>query len=82
MHDLAKRFASDVPAVSMGLNELAAARHLVLDKLGRIVMAHPFSAVPLGFTVIGTQALWRGGPDCAGIAAAATGLQCVGGLCW
>ena len=58
MRDLAEQLASDVPAVIGGLEELAVARHLVLDELGRIVMAHPFSAVPLGFSVMGTQALW------------------------
>jgi hypothetical protein len=61
MRDLAERLDSDVPAVTTGLKELAAARHLVLDELGRIVMAHPFSAVPLGFAVMGTQTLWWGG---------------------
>ncbi|MCB9424844.1 MAG: hypothetical protein H6527_07175 [Actinobacteria bacterium] len=44
-----------------GLRELAAARHLVLDADGRIVMAHPFSAVPLGFSVMGSSTLWWGG---------------------
>jgi hypothetical protein len=33
----------------------------VLDDLGRIVMAHPFSAVPLGFAVMGRHTLWWGG---------------------
>jgi hypothetical protein len=59
--DLAERLASDVPAVRDGLQELADARHLVLDEQGRIVMAHPFSAVPLGFAVMGAQTLWWGG---------------------
>ena len=48
-------------AVVAGLRELAAARHLALDSLGRIVMAHPFSAVPLGFSVMGADTLWWGG---------------------
>lgn len=43
------------------LRALAADRHLVLDTDGRIVMAHPFSAVPLGFSVLGTKTLWWGG---------------------
>ena len=47
--------------VLVGLRELAAARHIVLDDLGRIVMAHPFSAVPLGFSVMGRHTLWWGG---------------------
>jgi len=50
-----------MPAVIRGLRELAGARHLVLDEAGRIVMAHPFSAVPLGFAVMGRQMLWWGG---------------------
>lgn len=59
--DLAEQFAGDVPAVVRGLKELAGARHVVLDEMGRIVMAHPFSAVPLGFAVIGARTLWWGG---------------------
>ena len=43
------------------LRELAAARHVVLGDDGRIVMAHPFSAVPLGFSVMGERTLWWGG---------------------
>ena len=58
---LAEQLESDVPAVIRGLNELAGARHLVLDEAGRIVMAHPFSAVPLGFAVMGRRTLWWGG---------------------
>jgi hypothetical protein len=49
------------PEVDRGLAELARARHLALDADGRIVMAHPFSAVPLGFSVMGRQTLWWGG---------------------
>jgi hypothetical protein len=44
-----------------GLRDLAAARHLALDADGHIVMAHPFSAVPLGFSVMGRSTLWWGG---------------------
>jgi hypothetical protein len=43
------------------LRELHAHRHVVLDDDGRIVMAHPFSAVPLGFSVMGRKTLWWGG---------------------
>jgi hypothetical protein len=46
---LARRLGADRVVVARGLEELAAARHLVLDGEGAIVMAHPFSAVPLGF---------------------------------
>src|SRR5215472_10122569 len=58
---LAAQFGADRVAVGRGLEELAAARHLVLDGQGGIVMAHPFSAVPLGFSVMGARVLWWGG---------------------
>lgn len=40
---------------------LAAARHLVLDADRRILMAHPFSTIPLRFSVMGAKTLWWGG---------------------
>jgi hypothetical protein len=61
-HDLAGTLASSAQEVSEGLAQLQDARHLALDPSGqRIVMAHPFSAGPLGFSVMGTTALWWGG---------------------
>ena len=59
--ELAGRLDAELPAVVAGLEELARARHLVLGSGGEIVMAHPFSAVPLGFSVMGDQTLWWGG---------------------
>lgn len=47
--------------VREGLLLLAEKRHLVLDQQGDIVMAHPFSSVPLGFSVMGSSTLWWGG---------------------
>jgi hypothetical protein len=47
--------------VREGLAQLATERHVVLDADGSIVMAHPFSAVPLGFSVMGRETLWWGG---------------------
>lgn len=47
--------------IESGLRELHSARHLVLSEQGEIVMAHPFSAVPLGFSVMGRDTLWWGG---------------------
>lgn len=47
--------------VRAGLLELARARHLALDAAGTILMAHPFSAIPLGFAVMGRSTLWWGG---------------------
>jgi len=52
---------ADEATVRAGLRELAAARHLALDADDRIVMAHPFASVPLGFSVMGRQTLWWGG---------------------
>jgi hypothetical protein len=49
------------PEVRPQLRDLAAQRHVVLDDDDNIVMAHPFSAVPLGFSVMGTNTLWWGG---------------------
>ena len=43
------------------LRELHEQRHIVLDSEDRIVMAHPFAAVPLGFSVMGRETLWWGG---------------------
>ncbi len=47
--------------VRRAMRALARARHLVLDADDRVVMAHPFSAVPLGFAVMGPRTLWWGG---------------------
>jgi hypothetical protein len=49
------------PDVAEVLEELARARHVVLDDDGAIVLAHPFSSVPMGFSVMGRRALWWGG---------------------
>lgn len=43
------------------LRRLAAARHVVLDSDDRVVLAHPFATVPLGFAVMGAATLWWGG---------------------
>jgi hypothetical protein len=58
VHDLS---ADDVRS---GLRELAAQRHLVLDADDEILMAHPFSAVPLGLSAMGGPL--SGGADAAG----------------
>jgi hypothetical protein len=58
---LATQLGAEFPVVTSGLEELARARHLVLGDQGQIVMAHPFSAVPLGFSVMGARTLWWGG---------------------
>jgi hypothetical protein len=58
---LARQLGAGPVMVARELEELAAAHHLVLDGQGRIVMAHPFSAVPLGFSAMGARVLWWGG---------------------
>jgi hypothetical protein len=59
--ELAARLDTDVQQVAAGLGELARGRHLALGDQGQILMAHPFSAVPLGFSVMGARTLWWGG---------------------
>ena len=41
--------------------DLAAARHLVLDSQGDVVLAHPFATRNFAFSVMGDQTLWWGG---------------------
>ena len=59
--ELAARLACDLAAAQSALAQLHAQRHVVLDDAGAIRMAHPFSSVPLGFSVMGEQTLWWGG---------------------
>ena len=59
--DLATELGATREQVRSGLLTLAAARHLALGSDGEITMAHPFTAVPLGFSVMGRDTLWWGG---------------------
>jgi hypothetical protein len=59
--DLADHCGQPEAAVRAALRRLAAARHLVLGADDRILMAHPFAAIPLGFAVMGQHTLWWGG---------------------
>jgi Alkylmercury lyase len=58
---LARQLDVSEGEVRQGLAELARARHVVLDPGGAIVMAHPFSQLPMGFSVMGRRTLWWGG---------------------
>lgn len=60
--ELARACGVPVGEVAGALAELHAARHLVVGEDGcTVVMAHPFSSVPLGFSVMGSRTLWWGG---------------------
>lgn len=59
--DLGATVGATARDVEASIGRLAADRHLALGDGGQIVMAHPFSAVPLGFAVMGTDTLWWGG---------------------
>jgi Alkylmercury lyase len=59
--DLATELLATREQVRSGLLTLRAARHLALGSDGEITMAHPFTAVPLGFSVMGRDTLWWGG---------------------
>jgi len=61
VEDLATRFGIDDATARGTLDALAEQHHLVLDPTHHIVMAHPFSALPLGFSVMGGSTLWWGG---------------------
>jgi len=58
---LATLFGVSEIAVREALQALAEGRHLALGADASIVMAHPFSSVPLGFAVMGKHTLWWGG---------------------
>jgi Alkylmercury lyase len=58
---LAYRFDRPEAEVAAALAELAEQRHLALDSAGQITLAHPFSAIPMGFSVMGRATLWWGG---------------------
>ena len=58
---LAAMVGAPVPQIRQSLIELDASRDLVFDGAERILMAHPFTSVPMGFSVMGTGHLWWGG---------------------
>ena len=58
---LASSLGATPAEVADGLARLAAARHLALGPDGSVVLAHPFAAVDLGFSVKGRLTLWWGG---------------------
>jgi hypothetical protein len=85
---------AEAERVRDALADLHASRDLVLDDQDAIVMAHPFSSVPLGFSVMGSSTLWWGGcawdsfaiphllPDEPGVLVATTCPACESALAW
>lgn len=61
MANLAADLSASRDEVGAELKSLAEQRHLALDAEGEVAMAHPFTAVPLGFSVMGRDTLWWGG---------------------
>ncbi len=59
--ELAQRFKVTRGQIVEGIRRLAVERHLVIDESDEILMAHPFSAIPLGFSVMGAKTIWWGG---------------------
>lgn len=58
---LAEQTSLTASEIQVVLQDLAASRHIVIDENYRILMAHPFSSIPLGFSVMGSSTLWWGG---------------------
>jgi hypothetical protein len=59
--ELAAAVPSGAGRAREALAALDASRDLVFDGRDKIIMAHPFSSVPLGFSVMGAATLWWGG---------------------
>ncbi|MEF2979233.1 organomercurial lyase [Subtercola sp. YIM 133946] len=59
--DIAAELQLDAAEVGSAIDELQTRHHVVLGESGDIVMAHPFSSVNLGFSVMGHDTLWWGG---------------------
>lgn len=59
--DVQRALCLDGRQYRRALSRLATDRHVVLGPDGGVAMAHPFSAVPLGFSVMGAGTLWWGG---------------------
>jgi hypothetical protein len=94
LDQLSTRCGLSAAETADALRRLHGDRHLVVDAQGAIVMAHPFSAVPLGFAVMGPTTLWWGGcawdsfalphlvPDAPEVLVATTCPGCGEALAW
>ncbi|MFB2596872.1 organomercurial lyase [Herbiconiux sp. P17] len=61
VEELATALGQEPALVAAAFDRLATERHVVLDAERRILMAHPFAAIALGFSVMGPDTLWWGG---------------------
>lgn len=61
LDELASATSRTGEEIRAGLHALAEGRHLVLDADDGVMLAHPFSSVPMGFSVMGRRTLWWGG---------------------
>src|SRR4051812_31169610 len=59
--ELADAAGGSLAVAKQALHRLADAHHLVLDECEHVVLAHPFAAKSLGFSVMGSATLWWGG---------------------
>ncbi|MEC3974039.1 organomercurial lyase [Amycolatopsis sp. H20-H5] len=59
--ELADAAGGSLAVAKQALHRLADAHHVVLDECEHVVMAHPFAAMPLSFSVMGANTLWWGG---------------------
>jgi hypothetical protein len=59
--ELATQLGIGPDEVGAALRALHGSRDLVLDADGKVVLAHPFATIPLGFSVMGARTLWWGG---------------------
>ncbi len=59
--ELASNFGVTEGHVVEGIHQLATQRYIVIDAESNVLMAHPFSSIPLGFSVMGKTTLWWGG---------------------
>lgn len=59
--DLERTLDLDPDEVAASMLRLADQRHVALADDGTVLMAHPFSTIPLGFSVMGHDTLWWGG---------------------
>lgn len=60
-HQISKRFGISEDQTIGEIKQLAEARHIAVNDKYEILMAHPFSAISLGFSVMGSNTLWWGG---------------------